>query len=141
MEISRTVIDTSFLLKLFLPEEKSDLAHQLWNSWIDDSVEVSAPTLLMFEAASVIRNKVYRRVVKEDDAAEIIERIKRMDMTLVYTDDLFDAAWEIGVRLKSAALYDCFYLALADLLDAPLWTADKRLYQEVKGEWAGVNLL
>ena len=62
-------------------------------------------------------------------------------MTLVYTDDLLDAAWEIGVRLKSAVLYDCFYLALADLLDAPLWTADKRLYQEVKGEWSGVNLL
>jgi predicted nucleic acid-binding protein len=141
LESSRTVIDASFLLKLFLPEEKSDLAHQLWNSWIDDSVEITVPTLLMFEAASVIRNKVHRRIVEEDDASEIIERMKRMDMTLVYSDDLLDAAWEIGARLKSAALYDCFYLALADLLDAPLWTADKRLYQEAKGEWSGVNLL
>jgi predicted nucleic acid-binding protein len=141
LESSRTVIDTSFLLKLFLPEEKSDAAHRLWSAWIDDAVEIAAPTLLIFEAASVVRNKVHRRIIGEDDASEIIERMKRMDLTLVYTDDLLDAAWEVGARLKSAALYDCFYLALADLLDAPLWTADKRLYQSAKGELSAVNLL
>lgn len=95
----------------------------------------------MFEAASVIRNKVHRRIVEEDDASEIIERMKRMDMTLVYSDDLLGAAWEVGARLKLAALYDCFYLALADLLDAPLWTADTRFYQETKDGWSCVNLL
>ena len=141
MESSRAVIDASFLLKLFLPEEKSDEAHQLWSSWIDDSREVIAPTLLMFEAASVIRNKVHRKILGEDDAREIIDRMKRMDMTLVYTDDLLDSAWEIGTRLKSVALYDCFYLALSELLVAPLWTADKRLYQSAKGEFSAVNLL
>jgi predicted nucleic acid-binding protein len=141
LEISRTVIDASFLLKLFLPEQKSDEAHQLWNSWIEDSVEIAAPTLLMFEVASVIRNKVHRRIVEERDASEIVERMKRMDMTLVYTDDLLDAAWEIGARLKTTALYDCFYLALSELLVAPLWTADKRLHEAAKGLIPRLNLL
>ena len=141
MEISRTVIDASFLLKLFLPEERSDRAYEIWASWIENSVEVAAPTLIMFEAPSVIRNKVHRKLLNEKDGAEIIERMKRVDMTLVYTDDLLESAWEIGKRLRATALYDCFYLALAQLLSAPLWTADKKLCQLAKGVVPGLNLL
>lgn len=138
---SPAVVDASFLLKLFLPEVKSEEAHRLWGAWIEESVEVAAPTLLMFEAASVIRNKVYKRILEEDDATEVIERLQRMDITLVYTDELLDSAWEIGSRLKSAALYDCFYLALSELLKAPLWTADKRFYDLVDGRYNRLHLL
>jgi predicted nucleic acid-binding protein len=94
--ISQTVIDASFLLKLFFPEEQSDRAYELWSSWIDDSVEVVAPTLIIFECASVIRNKVHRKLLNEADATEIIERIKRLDMTLVYTEEILEGAWRIG---------------------------------------------
>jgi predicted nucleic acid-binding protein len=132
LEISQTTIDASFLLKLFLPEERSDKAHEIWSSWIENSVEVVAPTLIMFEAASVIRNKLHRKLLNETDASEIIERMKRIDMTLVYTDELLETAWEIGSNLKVSVLYDCFYLALAQLLNAPLWTADAKLYQAAR---------
>jgi predicted nucleic acid-binding protein len=138
---SQTVIDAGFLLKLFLPEEKSTEAHTLWSSWIDDAVEVTAPTLLMFEVGSVIRNKVHRRILTEEDATAVIDRLKRLDLSLFYDEDLFGRAWEIGARLKVPALYDCFYLSLSDFLDAPLWTADKRLYQTAKSAFPKLHLL
>lgn len=141
MKISQTAIDASFLLKLFLPEEHSDKVHELWSSWIEDSVEVVAPTLIMFESASVIRNKLHRKLLNKTDAAEIIKRMKRMDMTLVYTDELLESAWEIGQHLELPTLYDCFYLALAQLLNAPLWTADEKLYRTTRNLKIGVNLL
>jgi predicted nucleic acid-binding protein len=141
LEISQTTIDASFLLKLFLPEERSDKAHEIWSSWIENSVEVVAPTLIMFETASVIRNKLHRKLLNEKDAAEIIERMKRIDMTLVYTDELLESAWEIGSHLRVPVLYDCFYLALAQLLNAPLWTADKKLYQAAHDLKPGLQLL
>ena len=141
MKISQTAIDASFLLKLFLPEEYSDKVHELWYSWIEDSVEVVAPNLIMFEAASVIRNKLHRKLLNKTDAAEIIKRMKRMDMTLVYTDELLESAWEIGQHLELPTLYDCFYLALAQLLNAPLWTADEKLYLTTRNLKLGVNLL
>ena len=57
MKYDQVAVDASFLLKIFLPEDKSDQAEELWKKWIADSVEVVAPTLIAFEVASVIRNK------------------------------------------------------------------------------------
>jgi predicted nucleic acid-binding protein len=139
--ISQTVIDASFLLKLFFPEEQSDRAYELWSSWIDDSVEVVAPTLIIFECASVLRNKVHRKLLNEADATEIIERIKRLDMTLVYTEEILEGAWRIGKLLRMSTLNDCFYLSLAQFLKSPLWTADKKLYQAAHALLPGLNLL
>lgn len=141
MEFSQTAIDASFLLKLFLPEERSDKVHALWSSWIEGSVEVVAPTLIMFESASVIRNKLHRKLLNKTDAAEIIKCMKRMDMTLVYTDELLEGAWEIGQDLELPALYDCFYLALAQLLNVPLWTADEKMYHRARHLKIGLNLV
>lgn len=141
MGISRVVVDASFYLKLFLPEKDSDKAHALMVSWVDDSVEITAPTLLVFEAASVIRNKVHRKVLDEEQANEVIEHMKRIDVTLLYTDDILETAWEIGEKLKTPTLYDCFYLALSELLDAPLWTADAKLYQTARDIRPNIHLL
>jgi predicted nucleic acid-binding protein len=139
--ISQTVIDASFLLKLFFSEEQSDKAYELWSSWIEDSIEVVAPTLIIFECASVIRNKVHRKLLNEAAATEIIERIKRLDMTLVYTEEILEGAWDIGRLLKMPALYDCFYLSLAQFFKSPLWTADRKLYQTAHTLFPNLNLL
>ena len=93
MDFSQTAIDASFLIKLFLPEESSDKVHALWSSWIERSIEVIAPTLIMFESASVIRKKLNRKLLNKTDAAETIKRMKRVDMTLVYTDELLEGVW------------------------------------------------
>ncbi len=39
MKSSQVAIDASFLLKIFLPEEKSEKAEKIWIDWINDSVE------------------------------------------------------------------------------------------------------
>ncbi|MDP2753213.1 MAG: type II toxin-antitoxin system VapC family toxin [Nitrospirota bacterium] len=141
MKNSQVSIDASFLLKLFLPEEKSEKAEEIWKSWIKDSIEVVAPTLIIFEVSSVLRNKVYRGSIDAETGANIINQLKGLDILLVYTDDILDIAWEIGDILKSSTLYDCFYIALARFLDIPLWTADKRLYDSAKNIVPFINLL
>lgn len=141
MEKSRVVIDASFLLKIFLPEDKSEKADRIWKDWISKSVEVVAPTLVIFEVSSVLLNKVYRKVLEKDDAEEIIRQMRYLDLTLLYTDDLLDIAWEIGSLLETPVLYDCFYIALAKFLDISLWTADKKLYGLAKKRYTFVNLL
>ena len=141
MKNSQVSIDASFLLKLFLPEEKSEKAEEIWKDWIKDSVEIFAPTLIIFEVSSVLRNKVYRGSIDAETGTNIINQLKGLDILLVYTDDILDIAWEIGDILKSSTLYDCFYIALARFLDIPLWTADKRLYDSAKNIVPFINLL
>lgn len=141
MKIDRIAIDASFLLKLFLPEDKSDQAEELWKRWIEDSIEIVAPNLIKYEGSSVLRNKVYRRILDEEEAVEIINLLKHLDLSLIYTEDLIDIAWEIGSILKTPTLYDCFYLALPKFLSIPFWTADRKLYQAGKRKFPFINLL
>ena len=141
MDTDRIAIDASFLLKLFLPEKGSDQAEELWKGWIRESVEIVAPTLIVFEVSSVLRNKVYRSILDEEEAAETVRLLKELDLSLIYTGEILEIAWEIGSKLRTAALYDCFYLALPAFLGIPLWTADKGLFQVAKKEYPFVNYL
>jgi predicted nucleic acid-binding protein len=134
-------VDASFLLKIFLPENKSDQAEELWKVWVEDHVEIVAPTLITFEVSSVIRNKVFRDMLSEREGGEIISLLKQLDISLIYTEELLDIAWEIGAILNTPNLYDCFYLALPRLLRIPLWTADKKLFRSAQKEFPFVNLL
>jgi len=141
LKTSQVAIDASFLLKLFLPEASSDQVDHRWRNWIENSIEVMAPKLIMFEASSVLRNKVFRGILKDADASELIDKIRHIDLSLVYAPELLELAWEIGAILKVPTLYDCFYLAVAKLFGVDFWTADKRLYSSAKKEFQFVNLI
>ena len=141
MDNSRVVIDASFLLKILLPEDKSEKAEELWRSWIKDSIKVVAPTLIIFEVSSVLRNKIYRGILENDDARELINQIKHLDLILIYIEDILNSAWEIGEILKPSVLYDCFYIALSKFLNIPLWTADTKLYNSAKGKFPFIKVI
>ena len=141
MKYDQVAVDASFLLKLFLPEDKSDQAEELWKAWVGDHAEIIAPTLIAFEVSSVIRNKVFRGILSEREGGEIIGLLRQLDISLIYVDELLDIAWEIGTILNASNLYDCFYLALPKFLRIPLWTADKKLFQSARKEFPFVNLL
>jgi len=141
LNTSQVVIDAGFLLKILLPEDKSERAEELWKSWIKNSIKVVAPTLIVFEVSSVLRNKLYRGIIENGDAKELINQIKYLDLTLIYTEDLLDLAWEIGTILKTSVLYDCFYIALSQFLDTTLWTTDRKLYNSSKEKFPFVNVI
>ncbi len=141
MNSSEVGIDASFLLKILLPEDKSEKAEELWKSWIKDSIKVVALTLIVFEISSVLRNKIDRGVLENDDARELFNQVKCLDFTIIYTEDLLESAWEIGEILKPPVLYDCFYIALSKFLDIPLWTADTKLYNSAKEKFPFINVI
>jgi len=135
------VIDASFYLRLVLPEEKSEQVERLWASWIQESVDVFAPSLFMYEVSSTLRNKVHRKILSISDAEEIKNQLKNLDMTFIYSEDMLDTAWDIASQLNLPTLYDCFYIALSKFLNIPLWTADNKLYNLVNEEFPLINLV
>ena len=51
-------------------------------------------------------------------------------------------AWQLATEFGFATVYDATYLALAELQRCPFWTADKRLFDQVKArlpfvQWLG----
>ena len=141
MKTSQVAIDASFLLKLFLPEDSSEQVDHQWRNWIDHSIDVVAPTLIVFETVSVLRNKVFRGILDEVDATEMIDRMRQLDLSLIDAQELIELAWGMGATLKAPTLYDCFYLAVAKLFGVPFWTSDKRLYKSARKEFPFINLI
>ncbi len=62
--------DASFVLKVALPEPKSDLVRRQWAAWVRDGVTVIAPWFWMFETHAVLRRKVVRRELTELEARD-----------------------------------------------------------------------
>ncbi|MFH1927834.1 MAG: type II toxin-antitoxin system VapC family toxin, partial [Chloroflexota bacterium] len=61
---------------------------------------------------------------------------QRLDVQLFPPDEAQTTlAFDWTMRLKRAAAYDSFYLALAEALRSELWTADKRLSNAAGVSW------
>jgi predicted nucleic acid-binding protein len=128
----RTVcLDASLALKLLVVEDDSARARSLWRSWIATGVDVVAPGLFVFECASALRRMVVRRDVTEELARRALDLLLEMPVSLRASPGLVERAWDLARELGRPAAYDCFYLALAELLGIECWTADRRLFDAV----------
>ena len=115
------VVDASVAAKWLAPEPDSPLAEAL----LDDDLIV--PDLLFAEVGNILWKKHLRGEM--DDAATRIGARWLLQAPLLVHDSasLLADALDMALRLKHPA-YDCFYLALAQRVDAPLITADRRLH-------------
>ena len=103
----------------------------------DISVSVHAPQLLLLEAAQVIRRVEQLGGIGAREAAMAIADLLALDITPHDHDLLLPRVWELRHNLTS---YDASYVALAEVLDAPLLTFDARL-AAAPGHLATIELL
>jgi predicted nucleic acid-binding protein len=86
--------------------------------------ELHAPHLLDVEAASAVRRWVLRGQLAADTAGSTLDDLRDMAVSRHGHDLLLGRILELR---DSVSAYDGCYVALAELLDAPLVTADVRL--------------
>ena len=134
-------VDASFVLKLVLDEEDSAKARALWASWIAQGIDAVAPCHLMFECISVIRNHVYRKDISVEAGQKAYEALLAQDIQLVHSKALSEKAWTLAQRFSRPTAYDTLYLAIGDMMNCDVWTADNRLYGAVRGELEWVHAL
>lgn len=94
--------------------------------------DLHAPRLLRSEVLSALHAQVWRGVVPPHAAVQMLQRLNGLRLHL-FADEriLHDRAWTIATDLGWAKTYDAEYVALAQLLDIPLLTADDRLARAV----------
>jgi predicted nucleic acid-binding protein len=123
------------MLKLVLPESDSDLAESLWRDWTGSGVDILAPTLMTFEAASGIRKAVYRDLLSAKNGVIALAAYLQLEtgVILVPPDGLHFRAWELATKYQQPRMYDAYYVALAESQECPLWTSDERLRRAMPG--------
>lgn len=86
--------------------------------------DLAAPTHLFVEASSTLRRLVLARSLGREVAALAHADLVDMAVQLFPFEPLAERVWELHPTVTA---YDAAYVALAETLDAPLWTLDRRL--------------
>ena len=126
---SYVVVDASLVVKWLVTEELSDEALYLLSWWNAESVRMVAPSLIRFEVANVIHRKIARGDIGAASAVEHMTKLLALPIELRDMPELHARAIELAGELRQGAAYDAHYLALAEILECDMWTADGRFYR------------
>ena len=88
------------------------------------SEQLHAPHLIDSEVANGLRRMVAAEQLAADSGWTALDVFRRLGMTRYPVFSMLDRVWELRDNLSA---YDASYVALAELLDCTLLTADARL--------------
>lgn len=121
------VVDASVALKWFIEEDLTDRA-LIFRHGTDP---LYAPDLIFAEIANAVWRKFARRELTREQVMAIPVLLHESPIEIIPIALLHQRALEIAVELNHP-VYDCLYLACAELAEAVLVTADGRLFQAVQ---------
>jgi predicted nucleic acid-binding protein len=127
------VLDASVAIKAILPNPLQGHCRALVETFAE--VQPVSPALWGHETTSAISKTVHFGQITEAEGRLALEQLAALNVQL-FTPNLEQnqAAFDWTIRLKRAAAYDSYYLALAQSLDCDFWTADSRLFNALKDE-------
>ncbi|MCH7580332.1 MAG: type II toxin-antitoxin system VapC family toxin [Chloroflexi bacterium] len=134
------VIDASVLAQLYIVDEDeqfTDLAKTIVRRHTDGRLELVAPQFILYEVPSAIHRAVRRRRLALHDARLAIGHFFNLQLHTLGTEDslsdLIQFAYDRATQLN-CHVYDALYLVVAEVLDIPFITADRKLYRQVRNE-------
>jgi predicted nucleic acid-binding protein len=122
------VVDASVALKWYLIESGAEPARQI----LADGDTLVAPELVVAEVCNACWLAGRRGEISAAQQGQIAHDITRVFDRLEGLAPYASRAAAIARELDHP-VYDCFYLAVSEALDAPLVTADGRLLARVAG--------
>lgn len=126
------VIDASVACKWLVEEEGSAEAVRL----LETGEGLTAPDLVIPEVASVLWKKLLAGQITSPQAKAAVEELPGLFDELVPGVRLAPRSLAIAESLRHP-VYDCFYLALAELRNFRLITADTEFVRRLRGtRWA-----
>jgi predicted nucleic acid-binding protein len=96
-----------------------------------------APHLLDVEVAQVLRRYVREKALTTQRGHEALEDLADLPLNRYPHDFLIPRVWELRTTLTA---YDAVYVALAELLEAPLLTCDGKI-ASAAGHFAKVEVI
>ncbi len=115
------VVDASVVASTLLGVDD----HRDWATAMVAAGEIAAPHLMQFEVGNIIRRVVAHGAIDADTGAHALAELIRLPLLeSVPFDRIAARAWELRANVTT---YDAAYVAVAELLECPLVTLDRRL--------------
>jgi predicted nucleic acid-binding protein len=128
------VLDASAAIECLL---QSPAGIKIERRLFSSSESLHAPHLLDVEVAQVLRRYVRERIIGAQRGQEALEDLADLPLSRYPHDFLIPRVWELRTTLMA---YDAVYVALAELLDAPLLTCDGKI-ASASGHSANVEVV
>jgi len=137
--VTTIVLDANVGLALVVPLSYSDRVQALVQEWCEQEVGFAVPALWGYEIDSGLRKAVVSRVLTEAEAHAALQSLWALDIQEIpATLDRHTRALAWAKLLNQTVAYDAQYTVVAEELQAPLWTADRRLADAARSagaEW------
>ena len=135
------VVDASLAFKWLVEEVDSEKAESLVEVWNDRGIQTIAPYFMSAEVTNILHQRVRRGEMRLEEGLRLIEKLLSSGIELRHSLDIHRRALELASELGQGAAYDAHYLALAEILDCEMWTADERFYRVASPASARLRLL
>lgn len=133
------VVDATVVGKWYLRDETLvEPALRIFDDFTSDRIGLIAPSHLWYEVTSIFAKAVGVGRIAADQAYRASELFQRANIPVVHSQVLIRQGLEYSIRFQ-CPLYDATYLALADLTESQLLSADSRLRRTLRDRFARLH--
>jgi len=118
------VVDASFLLSFFLPDEENNTSSVVMDAYAKDAIRLLSSPLLPFEVSNGLYMAVRRKRILPEHAGIMVEKMLAYDIEFLPIQ--FSKVLQLATE-KKTTIYDASYLWIAITKNLPLLTLDKTL--------------
>lgn len=124
------IVDSSVIAKWYLPDEKDDYALKIQQDFTLKTIFISVPILLFYEVNNILKNAAKSLRISKEKTYGAYEDLLQLDFTVYSSIALFKEALQLAIVFDITS-YDASYIALAEYLKVPVFTADEKLVKKV----------
>jgi predicted nucleic acid-binding protein len=130
MNMGKIVVDSSVVIKWFVPEPLSAESRRVLDGYQSGSFMLIAPDLLAAEIGNIVWKKYRFQGLAKADAEQIITSFREVDIEFTPAAELLSEALRIAM-IHERTVYDSLYIALSERENCDYITADKTLVNEM----------
>lgn len=137
--VKAAVIDASVALKwVFNDEEAIEAATAMLQHIERGDLQAHVPDLFAYEVSNALWAAVRQGRLTLEESAEALQAFRVLQFTWHSLYAVWDNAFTLAAQYERS-FYDSVYVALAQHLQVPLFTGDRRLYNALHGRLEGVH--
>jgi len=124
---SRLIVDANVVVHGYTNPTTPKIREQI-STWLTAQVVFHVPSLWRFEVTNAIYRGMKAGAIDHDDGRFALDTILALPIEHHDERELHAEATAIALQLNAGAAYDAHYLALAQRLGVPFYTADAKLH-------------
>lgn len=141
MPSAKVCIDASAVLAGLLGEINGGQFNYLCDYWQENDYELVTTAIFNAELASALRKHVYFKRLTAKEGDEAFEISASLPVRVVHDVSVNQLAWDMAKQYNLPTCYDTRYLAVAEIMQCPMWTNDRRLANSLRGKSSRVRYL